>query len=251
MGIDVSTHSSGVVRVCIDRPKRRNALNEEMFRTLAALWSRLNEDPSVRCIILRGSGNRAFCSGADLSVDWDACTDRDQLIDDALLKTKIFKKPIVAAINGHCVAGGLELALSADLRAASNEALFGLPEVRFGIFPSGGGAQKLVDTIPQAFAMEMLLTGKLISADTALRVGLIGSVHGLAELDRWAESSANQIATNSPAAVQGVKELCAAIQTRRVKDCLELEQFIVDQVRASGQHKEGVSAFLEKRPTSY
>ncbi len=251
MSIEVRSDDAGVARVTINNPDRRNALDEAMFRQLADLWPRLEADSAVRCVLLAGAGSDAFCSGADLSADWSRVADRDELIDRALLKTSRFPKPVVAAINGHCVAGGLELALSADVRAVRRGARLGLPEVRWGIFPSGGAAMKLPDQIPRTLAMEMLLTGRLIDAEQALAAGLVGRVLDAAGLERWGEETAERIAANSPAAVQAVKRFCDEAAARQLDGVRALEDELVAGVRASGQAEEGIAAFLEKRTPVY
>lgn len=253
MGIDVDHEANGIVRVTVDNTPRRNALDVDMFRCLATLWPTLDADATVRCVILRGAGEQAFCSGADLSVDWSECDERDALIDQALLKTQQFSKPIIAAINGDCVAGGFELALSADLRAARAGARFGLPEVRWGIFPSGGAALKLSRQVPRALAMEMLLTGELSDAEVAHRSGFLNRVLPVADLDDWATATAQTICANSPVAVQAVKAFC--VERDRdgsgLSELLKREQAFVDHVRESGQWREGVAAFLGKRVPDY
>ncbi|WP_254277552.1 enoyl-CoA hydratase/isomerase family protein [Halomonas sp. 3H] len=253
MGIEVFQGGGGIARITIDNPSRRNALDITMFRDLADAWRVLDADRSVRCVILRGSGEEAFCSGADLSVDWDACQDRDVLIDQALLKSRVFSKPIIAAINGHCVAGGFELALAADIRVARTDARFGLPEVRWGIFPSGGGALKLTRQIPRALAMELLLTGRLISAERACESGFLNAVVASSALDDWALSAAEAICSNSPAAVQAVRAFCAGLELGDPASSAQAlrEQTCVDRVRESGDWREGVAAFLEKRTPDY
>ena len=242
----------GIVRLIIDNPARRNALDEAMFRQLAALWPALDADAAVRCVIVRGQGEQAFCAGADLTVDWDACTDRDALVDAALLKLRRFGKPLIAAINGQCVGGGLELALSADLRVAAEGAVFALPEVRWGIFPSGGAAMKLPLQVSRAVAMEWLLTGSPVDAATAFQHGLVSQLFPDTQaLDAWAERTALTIAANSPVAVQAVKQACAAQDLCRLIDQAADEQALVDAVRASGQARIGIEAFLDKRRPVY
>jgi enoyl-CoA hydratase len=251
VAIRLEAVAPGVVRLVIDHPARRNALTEAMFRQLADCWPALQADPTVRCVIVRGCGEQAFCAGADLSVDWDACTDRDALIDAALLKYARFDKPVIAAINGHCVAGGLELALSADLRIAAAHASFALPEVRWGMFPSGGAAMKLPLQVPRAVALEWLLTGAPVDAASALRHGLVSQVLPLADLDACAERMATTIAANSPAAVQAVKRYCAEQDRAWLIEQRTTEQAYVDAVRSSGEARIGIEAFLDKRRPEY
>jgi enoyl-CoA hydratase len=251
VSIAVTVGEDRIARVTLDNPTRRNALNLEMFKSLAELWPRLDADPRVRCVLLRGAGDEAFCSGADLSANLNQVPGIDTLIDKALLKTRRFRKPIIAAINGHCVAGGLELALSADLRAVRQGAKLGLPEVCWGIFPSGGAAMKLPDQISYTAAMEMLLTGRLIESEEARELGLVSRVLAVDELDRWAEDRARAIAANSPVAVRAVKSFVNEMRGTRLDAVHALETELVRRVRCSGQLEEGIAAFLEKRTPAY
>jgi enoyl-CoA hydratase/carnithine racemase len=133
-------------------------------------------------VILTGAGDKAFSSGADLGGDLSAGPETARIVNRALLKTTPFSKPIVAAVNGDCVAGGLELLLSTDIRAAVREARFGLPEVKWSIYPFGGATVKLIHLIGYVHAMDLLLTGRLIDADAAMRLGLVNRVVPAAEL---------------------------------------------------------------------
>src|SRR5262245_37895081 len=143
MEIRAASGGPHIVVVTIDNQPRRNAMTRVMMAELAALWDRLDADPECRCIVLTGAGERAFSSGADLGGDLSASPETAAIVGRALLKNTPFAKPIVAAVNGDCVAGGLELLLSTDIRGAAPEARFGLPEVRWSIYPFGGATVKL------------------------------------------------------------------------------------------------------------
>ena len=146
MRLQVSEHGAHVVVVTIDNQPRRNAMPRSMMAELGRLWDTL-ERGACRCILLTGAGERAFSSGADVSGDLSADPETARIVNAALLKTRPYTKPIVAAVNGDCVAGGLELLLSTDVRAAAPHARFGLPEVRWSIYPFGGATVKLVRQI--------------------------------------------------------------------------------------------------------
>lgn len=243
--------AAGVAHVVLDNPSRRNALTYEMFEGLAALWPQLEADRSVRVVLVSGADDAAFCSGADLSAGMAERPGMDDLVDRALLKTALFTKPIVAAINGHCVAGGLELALAADIRIAWEDARLGFPEVRWGILPSGGGAMKLIDQIGHARAMELLLSGRLIDGRKAERIGLVNEAVPLAEVKCMAMDCATRIAANSPKAVAATKTAalghrCAGYASREAA-----ERALVARVRASGHWRIGVEAFLTRRSPLY
>jgi enoyl-CoA hydratase len=250
MELRVQEHGAHVVVVTIDNQPRRNAMPRAMMAELAGVWETLERGP-CRCIVLTGAGERAFSSGADVSGDLSADPEIARIVNDALLKNRPYAKPIVAAVNGDCVAGGLELLLSTDIRAAAPHARFGLPEVRWSIYPFGGATVKLVRQIGHVHAMELLLTAKLIDADEAARIGLVNRVVPAEALMPWALETAEAIAANSPTAVQAVKEQISATIAAHTKSREVLEQQLGDRVRASHHFAEGVSAFLEKRKPNY
>ena len=159
--------------------------------------------------------------------------------------------PIIAAVNGDCAGGGVELLLSTDIRAAAPEARFGLPEVKWGVYPFGGAALRLRQQIGHVHAMELILGGQLINAEEAARINLINRVLPRAELMPWAIQMAETIAANSPVAVQAVKEQISATDDALNQTREELEQTLGDRVRASPDFAEGVAAFQEKRPANY
>jgi enoyl-CoA hydratase len=174
-----------------------------------------------------------------------------RIVNDALLKNRTYSKPIVAAVNGDCVAGGLELLLSTDIRAAAAHARFGLPEVRWSIYPFGGATIKLVQQIGHVHAMELLLTAKLVDAGEAARIGLVNRVLTPDALMPWALETAETIAANSPAAVQAVKHQISATIAAHARSRESLDQQLGDHVRSTPHYREGIRAFLEKRPPNY
>ena len=170
MEIRVETHGH-VVLLTIDNQPRMNAMTRAMMADLVRLWDELERGP-CRCIVLTGAGERAFSAGADMSGDLSARAEMAQMVSRALLKSQPYTKPIVAAVNGVCAGGGVELLLSTDIRAAAPHARFGLPEVKWSIYPFGGATIKLIQQIGYVHAMELLLTGGLIDAEEAARLGL-------------------------------------------------------------------------------
>jgi enoyl-CoA hydratase/carnithine racemase len=202
-------------------------------------------------VVLTGAGDRAFSSGADLGGDLGASAEQAATINRALLKDTPFPKPIITAVNGDCVAGGLELLLSTDIRAAVPEARFGLPEVKWSIYPFGGATLKLAQQIGHVHAMDLLLTGRLVDADFAARVGLVNRVVERELLLPWAFETAALIAANSPSAVQAVRTQISASIADYAQAREKLEQALGDRVRSSPHFKEGVAAFLEKRKPNY
>ena len=250
MEIRVEAHGRHIAVVTIDNRPRRNALTRAMLVELAALWDRLDQS-DCRCVILTGAGEKAFSSGADLSGDLSATPDTAHVINRALLKDTPFAKPIVAAVNGDCIAGGVELLLSTDIRAAVPQARFGFPEVKWGIYPFGGATVKLVHQIGYVHAMDLLLTGRLVDAAFADRLGLINRIEAPERLMEWAVETAELIAANSPAAVQAVKQQISASIADYAKSREALEQDLGDRVRASRDFSEGLAAFREKRKPDY
>ena len=246
MSIELTFPEPFLCVVTIDNMEKRNALGTKEFRGLASAWETLSDRQDIRCIVLTGRGQQAFCSGAQLDSDFSELGDVDDWVDRALLKTRFFPIPLVAAVNGHCVAGGLELMIACDIRIASEKALFGLPEVRWGIIPTGGAAMKLVDQIGYAQAMQLLLTGELISAEKALQLGLINQVCPAADVLTNAMALARQIASNSPNAVRHTKRLALAKRFERWGDQEPSERLAALDARSGTDIKKGISAFLNK-----
>jgi enoyl-CoA hydratase/carnithine racemase len=248
--IRVTAHGRHVAIVTIDNQPRLNAMTRAMMGELARRWDELESGP-CRCIVLTGAGSRAFCAGADISGDLSASVETARVVSHALLKYDAYAKPIVAAVNGDCVGGGVELLLATDIRAAAPHARFGLPEVKWSIYPFGGATVKLPQQIGHVHAMDLLLTGRLIDAAEAARLGLINRVVPAEGLMDWALETADQIAAHSPSAVQAVKRQISATIADHVRSREPMEQELGDRVRASAHFKEGVAAFLEKRRPSY
>lgn len=258
----IRTESSGpVLTITIDRPEARNALSRQMSDQLVAAWERLRHDPALRVAVITGAGDQAFCAGADLkevSAFYSAMTpierrergEREPGLG-GITRNLDPGKPVIAAINGHCLAGGLEIALACDLRIASEHATFGLPEVKRGIIPGAGGTQRLPRLIPPGLALELLLTGAPVDADTALRWGLVNRVTPTADLLTTAQTIARQIAENAPLAVQAVRAAVHHGAQLPLADALRLEQFYAEPVRATEDAREGIRAFAEKRPPRF
>ena len=250
MALHVKEHGPHIAVIIMDNQAKRNALSRDDLRELGDVWLRLQDAP-YRCLILTGAGEKSFCAGADLSADLSAGPELSEIIHKGLLKYGAYRKPVIAAVNGDCAGGGVELLLSTDIRATVSGARFGLPEVRWGVYPFGGAALRLRQQIAHVHAMELILTGQLVDADEAARIGLVNRVLPRDELMPWALHTAEAIAANSPMAVQAVKEQISATDDALNRPREALEQALGDQVRASPDFAEGVAAFQEKRPAQY
>ncbi|MET0569012.1 MAG: enoyl-CoA hydratase-related protein [Hyphomicrobiaceae bacterium] len=250
MPLEVRDVGGHITLITIDNQSKRNAMSRAMLAELAALWDRLDTS-GVRCVVVTGAGEKGFCAGADIGGDLSADETAARTINRALLKTSTFSKPIIAAVNGDCAGGGVELLLATDIRGAAQHARFGLPEVRYAIYPFGGATVKLVQQIGYVHAMDLLLTGRLVDTDFAEKIGLINQAVPAGSLMDWAMEKAQAIAANSPAAVQAVKtQISASIADYSISR-EALEQQLGDKVRASSDFAEGVAAFREKRKPNY
>jgi len=242
--------------VTIDRPERRNAIDPDTSRELRDAFEAFKADGEAWVAILTGSGEQAFSAGADLVAMAESFAGgggglRYDVPFGGITRNFECWKPIIAAINGYCLAGGLELALSCDIRVAAEHATFGLPEPKRAIIPAAGGTQRLPRTVPPAFAMELLLTGNRFDAQTALRFGLVSRVVPAAQLMAAAEEIAAGILECGPLAVRAIKQ--AAVQGREMslEDGLKLESQLAGQVFLSEDAREGPTAFAQKRKPEY
>jgi enoyl-CoA hydratase len=250
MPLEVRDVGGHITLITIDNQAKRNAMSRAMLGDLATLWDQLDMS-NVRCIVVTGAGEKGFCAGADIGGDLSADETAARTINRALLKTSTFSKPIIAAVNGDCAGGGVELLLSTDIRGAAPHARFGLPEVRYAIYPFGGATVKLMQQIGYVHTMDLLLTGRLVDADFAKKIGLINEVMPAGSLMDWAMDKAQTIAANSPTAVQAVKTQISASIADYAISREALEQQLGDKVRAGPDFAEGVAAFREKRKPNY
>lgn len=251
MPVTVSAHGLHIQVVTIDNPSKATAMSRDMLADLAGIWQQLDSDATCRAIVVTGAGDRAFTAGADVSGDLSASEETAATINRALLKTEPFSKPIVAAVNGACLGGGIELLLAADIRYAAPHATFGLPEVKWAIYPFGGAAAKLVHQIGHVHAMKLLLTAENIDADEAVRIGLVNEIVPGEQVMERAMATAETIAANSPMAVQAVKRFISTGIAEQAQAREPYEQVLGDSVRASPDFVEGIAAFRERRPPSY
>lgn len=236
----------GIVQ--LNRPKALNALSSEVMAELVKALEELDKDESVHAIILTG-GDKVFAAGADLremaqATPVDLILGRRFELWDRIRK---ISKPVIAAVSGYCLGGGNELAMNCDIIIASENATFGQPEVNVGIMPGAGGTQRLTRAVGKHKAMEMILTGKPVSADEANRMGLVNRVVPAESLMDEAKKIANEIASKPPIAIRAAKEAILRAQDTTLEVGLEFERKAFYMLFATEDGKEGMQAFLEKR----
>jgi enoyl-CoA hydratase/carnithine racemase len=242
-----------VVTITINRPEAMNAIDPETHEALIAAWTRFRDDDGAWVAILTGAGDRSFSAGADLKKMIPAAFARggggrhnDYGLGGITRGLEVWK-PMIAAINGHCLAGGLEQALCCDLRIAAPHATFGLTEVRWAIMPGAGGTQRLPRAVPLARALEMILMAKTLNAEEALASGLVNAVVPLGELMPTARQWAETICERGPLAVRAAKEAVIRGLTLPLPDGLRLEAMLSGTLRGTEDAVEGPRAFAEKR----
>lgn len=245
----VLVERSGLVaKLTLNRPHRRNAINLDMRRELDAALAALAVDDGVLVVVLTGAGS-AFSAGVDLTEDAPASPVGGPGPVAAALAG--FRKPIIAAINGPAVGGGLELALACDIRIAATSARCGLPEVRIGSLPGSGGTQRLPRVVGPGAAARMILTGELINAPEALRIGLVSAVVAPDELVPHVMDLAGRIAANGPLSLVAAKEALQAAQELGLAEGLQLERTRWKELAESEDRAEGRAAFREGRPPGF
>lgn len=238
----------GVAVLTLNRPERRNALDDTTMRALADTLAALESDPTVAAVVLTGTGDKAFCAGVDLAAFAarpPTGPDDDWYSLGAFLR-EVYPKPVVAAVNGTAVAAGLELLLSCDVIVAADHAQFGIPEVKRGLIAAGGGTD-LPRRLPLAIALEMGLTGEPITADRAQSLGLINHLLPAGQVMAEALRLARLMAANGPLAVRRTKELMYATQDLDRATIRARTEAVAQEINASDDAREGPLAFVEKR----
>lgn len=255
----------GIAYLTLNRPEVRNAIDPETVLELVRAWEDYRDDDSLRCAIITGAGDQTFCSGADLGrliplitgarkaeTDADRAIQKDPMLPQkALLRDLEIYKPIVAAINGSAIAGGMELLYSTDIRIAAQGAKFGLQEVKWAIFPMMGSTVRLPRQMPYARVMEILLAGELIDAEEALQYGFVNRVVPKDQVMAEAERFAKIIAANGPLAVKAIKQSIITNLSCSIADGLQKELEFGIPVFLSEDAREGPRAFKEKRAPQY
>jgi len=249
MGVDFKREDH-VAYITLNRPEAMNSLDPESLEQLKKIWTEVREDRDIRVAVLTGAGEKSFCTGTDMKkapapAECMAAT----YLNEGMPIIPYMKmwKPIIAAINGYAVGGGLEMALACDLRIASKKAKFGLTEVKVASLAGLNGTQCLPRAIPQAVAMKMLLTGELIDAEEAHRIGLISDLVEPAGLLDFARKLADRIAANAPLSVKAAKQAAVLGQDMPVDHAILFSHLMWGILRDTEDRKEGFAAFGEKR----
>ncbi len=246
---------NSIAYVTVNRPKVLNALNMATMDELRAAFHDIKNDAGVRVVILTGAGEKAFIAGADINelaahtaVSGKEYTHRGQSVLNLI---ENLGKPVIACLNGFTLGGGCEIAMACTMRLASDNAKIGQPEVKLGIIPGYGGTQRLPRLVGKGRAMQMVLTGEMITAQEAYRIGLVNEVTSPAELIPRAEAIAQKIIANAPLAVQYSLEAINKGLEMTLPEALYLEAVLFSVACSSEDKKEGTTAFLEKRPAQF
>jgi len=247
-------HRGPVALLTINRPDKLNALNKQVHLEGVQALDELKHDQNIRVLVITGSGEKSFIAGADISeFAGQTPTEQRDLFHERTLFNTIdsFPKPVIAMINGFCLGGGNELALACDIRTANEKARFSQPEINLGIMCGGGGTQRLARLIGEGRAMELVLSGDMIDAETALKFGLVNHVWPAGELEPKTMELANKIAEKAPIALQLTKEAVKFASRSNLDEGLRREVDLFALCFATEDKKEGVTAFLEKRKPEF
>jgi enoyl-CoA hydratase len=245
----------GVGWVYINRPDKLNALNAQTVRELGEVFESFREDEEIRAVILTGTGEKAFIAGADIKElsGLDESRGRDYVLEGQRVTKAIenFPKPVIAAVNGFALGGGTEFALACHMRIASENAKMGQPEVKLGLIPGFGGTQRLARLVGKGLAMEMIFSGRIISAQEALSFGLVNKVVPAEELTATCEAAAKEMNANGPLAISYAIEAINQGLDSPLDQGLNLEANLFGKACATADSKEGTKAFLERRKADF
>lgn len=243
-----------VALLTFNRPEKMNALNGEVRCALMGALDDLKHDEDVRVLVLTGAGEKAFIAGADIGEFKDAGAVeqyRSMQEGDIYSAVEAFPKPVIAMINGYCLGGGCELSMACDIRVASSRARLGQPEINLGIIPGGGGTQRLPRLVGEGHAMRLVMTGEMISAEDAERIGLVEKVFEPESLREETLAMARTIASRSPIALQAAKESILAARRMPLDEGLKFERAWFGLLFSTEDKNEGVDAFLNKRDPEF
>ena len=253
----IFTIEGNVARITLNRPEADNALNQQLTQELEDICSRINQDVNIHAVVLSGAGDRAFCAGVEseqlgpaddtaLFSPLSALAERN-----AAAAIASINQPVIAAINGDALGPGLELALSCDIRLAAPGARFGLPEVAAGLIPMGGGTQRLPRLIGRGKALELILSAETISAEEALKIGLVSRIVPQTDLMAEADVLARNVASKAPIALRYIKEAVNQGMDLTLEQGLHLEADLYFLLHTTADRTEGIKAFLGKRAAQF
>ena len=250
------TREGGVACLTLNRPDKRNAIDDATRDALAQAFAGFDADAAIRVVILTGAGT-AFCAGVDLATPGNVPVHSSMAASPIVTRARLtapldaFNKPVIVALNGVAVGGGLELALACDIRIAATTARFGLPEVRIGSLPGSGGTQRLMGAVGRSLAAQMLFTGEPISAEQALAAGLVSELHAPDALMGRAFALARVIAENAPLSLIAIKKALRAATDLPLAAGFELERSLYGALTLTQDREEGRKAFREKRKPDF
>jgi enoyl-CoA hydratase len=250
------THQEGIGRIVINRPEKRNALNLRIRKQIAKILERIKQDETIRVLVITSGGQKAFISGADLN-EMKELTAIQMLTYIETYGQKLYTEferlpyPIIAMVKGYCLGGGCELAMACDLRIATPNAKLGLPELRYGVIPGGGGTQRLVKLVGIGKAKELILTGKVIDAREAERIGLINKVVPMNRIEGYVKRLAQQIISQGPVAVKMAKIALNESLQGSLDSGMMIEALAEAVCYSTRDKREGLHAFLQKRKPKF
>lgn len=253
--ITLAEPETGIRLLTVNRPKSLNALNAETLDEIAAAIAAVAADAGARALLVTGAGDKAFVAGADISqmqsFDAGAAQAFSERGNRTFRALEMLPIPVIALVNGYALGGGCELAMACDWIVASERAQFGQPEVSLGVVAGFGGTQRLPRLVGRAMAMDLLVTGRMIKADEALRIGLVNQVVGADQLIDKGMEAARMIASKGPVAVRLTKQIVQRGQDLDLANACQQEAYAFGLTCATEDQKEGMTAFLEKRPAKF
>jgi enoyl-CoA hydratase/carnithine racemase len=250
------TRAAGVACLTFNRPDKRNAIDDATRDALAKAFAGFEDDIAIRAVILTGAGT-AFCAGVDLATPGNVAVHSSIAASTIVTRPRLtasldtFNKPVIAALNGVAVGGGLEMALACDIRIAAIGARFGLTEAKIGSIPGSGGTQRLVSAVGRSFAAQMLFSGELVTAQQALAAGLVSELHAPEALMERAFALAKVIAENAPLSLMAIKKALRAATDLPLAAGFELERSLYGALTLTQDREEGRKAFREKRKPNF
>lgn len=253
----IYTSNDHVANINLNRPDANNSINLQLAQELESICNAVNQDDNIYVVVITGAGDKAFCAGSELErlIQTNNTFTVSQLpplpLTNATTVIASIEKPVIAAINGDALGQGLELALSCDIRIASDRARFGFPQMASGLMPMGGGTQRLPRLIGKGKALELILSADIIDAEEALEIGLVSQVVPHQKLTAEVENMAQAMASKAPIALRFIKEAVNKGLDLTLEQGLHLEADLYFLLHTTADRTEGIKAFLEKRPPQF